>query len=96
MACFQMVTDPQYVEWFTPFSKTVERDSLLYKLSRSVQNGKRLASIIPLAQIKRTVHLIPKFGPIVPWDWASSNVLDECNSFYFNCFTDRHTYVTLY
>jgi hypothetical protein len=43
--------------------------------------------------IRRSVRLFkPKVGPI---SWRSSNVLDKCNTFYWNTFTDRHLYIEL-
>ncbi|KAJ7488721.1 hypothetical protein B0H11DRAFT_1720346 [Mycena galericulata] len=66
-----------YVEWFSPFTQR-EPDHLLYKVKHSLKDGDRLASIIPVANIRRSVHLLPKFGPIAPPDWKSSNVLDKC------------------
>ncbi|KAJ7269176.1 hypothetical protein C8J57DRAFT_1066810 [Mycena rebaudengoi] len=85
-----------YVEWFTAFTALPERDHLMYKVSRSVKNGDRLASIIPVSNISRSIHLLPKFGPVVPVHWKSSTVLDECSTFFANPWTDRHLYTTLF
>ncbi|EPQ54137.1 hypothetical protein GLOTRDRAFT_44196 [Gloeophyllum trabeum ATCC 11539] len=83
-----------YVEWFTPFSRSPEPNSRLNKVSRSVRNSDRLASVIPVLQIRRSVHLYPKWGPSVPRDWSSSTVLDDAVVFYVNPFVDRHSYIT--
>ncbi|KZT19755.1 hypothetical protein NEOLEDRAFT_1077268, partial [Neolentinus lepideus HHB14362 ss-1] len=83
-----------YVEWFTPFARSPEPNSRLYKISRSVRNGDRLASVIPVLQIRRSVHLYPKWGPSVPRQWSSSSVLDDATVFYVNPFLDRHSYMT--
>ncbi|KAK6977112.1 hypothetical protein R3P38DRAFT_2474374, partial [Favolaschia claudopus] len=83
-----------YVEWFSPFPSEPEPHHLMYKLKRSGKDGKRLASIIPLANIRRSAHLFPKFGPVAPAEWTSSNVLDKCPTFFVNSFTDRHFYAT--
>ncbi|KAJ7724958.1 hypothetical protein DFH07DRAFT_871823 [Mycena maculata] len=92
------VTPPEhlaYIEWFSPFTEP-EPDHLMYKVNRSLKNGDRLASIIPVANIRRSVHLLPKFGPVAPADWKSSNVLDKCTHFFVNSMTDRHIYATLF
>ena len=82
-----------YIEWYTRFSAIPEYNHLLYKVSPlQDQNGGRICSIIPLVNIRRSVHLIPKFGPSAPREWTSSTVLDLCRSFYVNSFTDKQLY----
>ncbi|KAH7919379.1 hypothetical protein BV22DRAFT_1023101, partial [Leucogyrophana mollusca] len=56
----------------------------------------RQASVVPVASLRRSIHLIPKFGPVAPREWTSSNVLEQCNTFFVNCFTDRHAYSTIF
>ena len=93
------VTPPKhlaYVEWFSSFTSQPEPDHLMYMVKRSVKDGDRMASIIPLAIIRRSVHLLPKFGPVAPPHWTSADVLDQCPAFFVNCFSDRHIYTTLY
>ncbi|KAF7340672.1 hypothetical protein MSAN_02095200 [Mycena sanguinolenta] len=84
-----------YVEWFSPFTEP-EPDHLMYKVSRSLKDGDRLSSIIPVANIRRSVHLLPKFGPVAPAEWKSSNVLEKCRYFFVNSMSDRHIYTTLF
>ena len=83
-----------YVEWYSPLSDNPEQNHLLYKVSPQKEpDGTRVCSIIPLANIRHSVHLFPKFGPFAPQEWtSSSNVLDLCNTFFVNDFTDRHMY----
>ncbi|KAJ7789248.1 hypothetical protein B0H14DRAFT_2945102 [Mycena olivaceomarginata] len=85
-----------YVEWFTSFKSQPERHHLMYKVSRVIKNGDRLASIIPVTNIRRSIHLVPRFGPVAPLEWKSHNVLDKCPVFFANPWTDRHIYATLY
>jgi hypothetical protein len=81
-----------YVEWYTPFSNPPDRNLLLYKISPLRDEiGGHICSVIPLANIRRSVHLLPRFGPSAPQEY-SSNVLDSCSSFYVNTFTDSHLY----
>ncbi|KAJ7826125.1 hypothetical protein B0H14DRAFT_3725210 [Mycena olivaceomarginata] len=84
-----------YVEWFSPFTNP-EPDHLMYRINRSVKDGERLVSIVPVGNIRRSVHLLPKFGPVAPPAWKSSNVLEECPFFFVNSMTDRHIYTTIF
>ena len=94
------ITIPQhlvYVEWYSPFRDATEPNHLLHKISTMKDGGGgRVCSIIPLANIRRSIHLFPQFGPVAPQDWTSSTVLDLCDHFYVNSFTDRHVYRILY
>ncbi|KAI0823223.1 hypothetical protein BC628DRAFT_1325565 [Trametes gibbosa] len=85
-----------YVEWFSKFPPAPERNSSMYKVSRTLQNGQRVASIIPVSLIEHSIHLIPKWPGTVPCAWMCENVLDRCNTFYVNLFKDSHTYFNLY
>lgn len=91
-----------YVEWFSTFGNIPNPHHGMYKLKRSMipdelgLGTKRLSSIIEVADIRRSVHLFPHFGRAVPREWTSDNVLDMCSTFYLNCFTDRHAYITMY
>ena len=87
-------TNLAYVEWFSPLSAP-HKSHGMYRVSRSYRNGRRLASIIPLAEVCRSVQLFPIFGPVMPQNWQSPTVLDECRSFYINPFLDRHIYRNL-
>jgi hypothetical protein len=82
-----------YVEWFSPLSATPDNHSSMYKISRLVHHGRRRAAIIPVERIMCSVHLLPRFGPATPHDWKSFSVLDQCNTFYVNPFSDRHNYL---
>ena len=82
-----------YVEWYTPFSEDPDPSTLLFKVSPLKDGaGGRICSIIPLANIRRSAHLIPKFGAVAPQGWTSSTVLDLVGVFFVNCFTDMNMY----
>ena len=82
-----------YVEWYSPLPDGPESNHLLYKVSPLKEpDGTHVCSIIPLANIRHSVHLFPKFGAFAPQEWNSSNVLDLCKTFFVNDFTDRHMY----
>ncbi|KAG2081953.1 hypothetical protein BD769DRAFT_1633506 [Suillus cothurnatus] len=55
-----------YIEWFTPFPSAPDQNNGLYKLSRSMHGSDRVASIVLVGDIVRSVHLIPKFGDMAP------------------------------
>lgn len=87
-----------YVEWFTGLQNGVNPNHRMFSVKQKLSSatGKRIASVIPLSDIRRSVHLLPKFGPVTPRGWTSENVLDMCKTFYVNCFTDRHLYGTFF
>lgn len=84
-----------YVEWFTPFTAAPDPLHGLYKVKKAIRDGVRSANIIPLKNIRRSMHVYPSFGQVVPKEWTSSNVLDLCDTFFINSFTDRHVYGTV-
>lgn len=74
-----------YVEWFTRPRRAAPGDPL-HQVSRSTVQRQYRASIIPVTQIARATHLIPKFGKKCNVQWTSSNVLDVCNTFFVNTY----------
>lgn len=86
-----------YVEWFSNFRNNPDVNSMMYEISRSyIGDGKRLFSVVPVADIRRSVHLYPDFGEVAPREWTTNSVLDDCDVFFLNPFPDRHSYITLY
>ncbi|KAJ7681660.1 hypothetical protein B0H17DRAFT_942725, partial [Mycena rosella] len=84
-----------YVEWFSPFTRP-EPNHLMYKVKRSLKDGEQLVSIVLVGNIRRSIHLLPKFGPVAPPHWKSSSVLEQCPSFFVNSLSERHIYATLF
>lgn len=87
-----------YIEWFKPFPLNRECNHLLYKISRAYHDpvaGFCDASIIPVLSIKRSLFLFPYFGPIVPRERILDNVLEKCDTFYVDLFTDSYTYTMI-
>ncbi|KAM6488883.1 hypothetical protein JOM56_015660, partial [Amanita muscaria] len=72
-----------YVEWFTPLHSHVP-DAGMYQIRRSTHMRQPRASVIPIEQIIRTCHLIPKFGQRVPTGWTSENALEQAERYYVN------------
>ncbi|KAJ7190265.1 hypothetical protein GGX14DRAFT_538049 [Mycena pura] len=54
-----------------------------------------LAKIIPVDDLRRSIHLFPKFGHVAPREWTSETVLDLCSTFYASPWSDRHVYITV-
>ncbi|KAJ3835033.1 hypothetical protein F5878DRAFT_653729 [Lentinula raphanica] len=81
-----------YVEWFSPFPANSDSNHRLYKVSHCEVEGGRLASIVDVRQLIRSVHLFPRFGCIADRTWKSSTVLDDCQTFFVNTDSDRHMY----
>jgi hypothetical protein len=78
---------------FTSDNHTRYPKHLMYRVSRQMQDGSRCASIIPVDWIRRSIHLLPRFGPVIPYDWNSFTVLDKCHIFYVNPFSDIDSYL---
>ncbi|KAH9015234.1 hypothetical protein EDB85DRAFT_2076369 [Lactarius pseudohatsudake] len=83
-----------YVEWFSPIPATPDANHSLYRVSRLTRNGRRDASIIPVDSIFSSVHLFPRFGQ-QSREWNTFSVLELCQSFYINPFSDRDMYLLL-
>ena len=83
-----------YVEWFTPIPATPDPKHGMYRVSRLTENGRRSASIIQVESIVRSIHLIPQFGPVMPQEWNSFTVMEFCNTFYINPFSNVQSYLT--
>lgn len=81
-----------YVEWFTPFPANSDPNHRLYKVSHCEVEGGRLASVVDLQRLIRSIHLFPKFGCVANRTWTSSSVLDKCKTFFVNSDSDRHIY----
>ena len=81
---FGSFPDPlAYIEWFTAFQLPVP-DLEMYQISRLTRQYRRRASIIPVSQIERSIHLIPKFGRQMDISWSAEDVLERCKTFYVN------------
>ncbi|KAI0704544.1 hypothetical protein C8Q76DRAFT_630995 [Earliella scabrosa] len=87
-----------YVEWFTAFTQPNPVHGL-YKVSRCRDaNGALRASVVEVRHFRRSCHLYP-IAPgngFVPRDWSSSTVLDACDHFFVNPFSDLHMYMTMF
>jgi hypothetical protein len=82
-----------YVEWFMPFRAEPERNSKMYRVSRALQGASRLTSIVPVSRIDQSLHLVPLSGSSIPRKWHSSTILEHCQTFLVNSFSDRRTYL---
>jgi hypothetical protein len=72
-----------YVEWFTPFQGP-HPDSRLYYVMRASHNRGPAVDVIPVDQILRSCHLIPRFGSHCPRAWTPQSVLERATSFFYN------------
>lgn len=90
-------TDPlAYVQWYTPFRKSPEVHSGMYRVEPSVDSkGVARGSIIALSDIRQTCMLTPGQST---WDqnWSSINLLDKCSSFVVNNLQSKYAYQTIY
>ncbi|VDB94448.1 unnamed protein product [Peniophora sp. CBMAI 1063] len=84
-----------YIEWFSSFKNRPEKDIDLYHIRREVIQQERLVSILPIERIRRSVSLFPRLGTAIDPFWTADNVLEVCEHFFVNCFSDKHAYVTI-
>ncbi len=85
-----------YIEWFKIQDRKPRPTHALYRVNRSYNaEGERVASIISLDAIQRSVHLYPQFGQQSPKEWTWNNVLDLCDHFLINSFSDRYAHYTM-
>jgi hypothetical protein len=82
-----------YVEWFSPLARTPDAPHHMYQVSRLMRDSERCAGIIPVDWVLCSIHLLPRFGPVVPREWNSFTVLDQCHNFYVNPFANFQSYV---
>jgi hypothetical protein len=81
-----------YVEWYTPL-QSFNPSLGMYQVTRSFRNRYRRASIIPVNQIIRSCHLIPKFGTKIGRTWNAENALDSADTYYLNPDLRLHDFV---
>lgn len=101
-ACEQLMPDViapgplAYIEWYTPF-KEPDQVHGMYKVSR-IRNSRDeiVGDVVEVWNIRRSCHLIPACGSAVPRYRTSSNVLDSCNDYWLNVFSDQHMYMSLF
>ncbi|KAJ6545618.1 hypothetical protein B0H19DRAFT_955127 [Mycena capillaripes] len=77
-----------YIEWYKPLTQ-FDNDLGMYKIAAAFHNHRRRASIIPVTQISRSCHLIPRFSRKIDRTLTTDDVLDRCKDFYLNCYL-RH------
>ncbi|KAJ7630322.1 hypothetical protein FB45DRAFT_978715 [Roridomyces roridus] len=83
-----------YIEWYTPLTQ-LDPNLGMYKITPATQAHRRRASIIPITQISRSCHLIPRFTRKIDRTLTTHNVLDRCKVFYINCYL-RHVDFVLF
>ena len=81
-----------YIEWYTPLQLYIPSLGM-YQVTRSFRNRYRRASIIPVDQIVRSCHLIPKFGKKIGRTWNAENVLDSADTYYLNPDLRLHDFI---
>ena len=84
-----------YLKWFTPLT-TEDPDTGMYVIGASTRNHHRRTSVVPVSKLRRSCHLIPRFGraQINP-TWHSANVLDQDIKFYVNCYLRHIDFILL-
>jgi hypothetical protein len=81
------------VYWFTRPLPQTEKDTKMYLLKRRrTADGRPLASVIEMGSVARLVQLIPRLGRKVHPELTKDNIMDRCDLFLLNSFTDKEIY----
>ncbi|QRV73383.1 plasma membrane ATPase 4 [Ceratobasidium sp. AG-Ba] len=77
-----------YVELFNVTSQNPNAPTGLFTTARSISNGVRSTSVVPLSDIAMTCHLAPRYRLFQPEDPLNqhSDVLQLCDHFFVNIF----------
>lgn len=84
-----------YVEWFSPLSASPDVNNRMYKVTKLVHknhDSRRSVAIVPVESILCSIHLFPHFRSVPSHRWKTFSVLEECDTFYVNPFSDRYNY----
>lgn len=83
-----------YVEWYRPLRQEPDAATGMFVVKKT---STPTYSIIPIASIRQSCMLIPKFDP--GWrrlGWKKENVLDLASLFYLNNWQSSYAYQTLW
>ena len=82
-----------YLEWFDPFDTMPLPNHDFYHLKRTIKDGHRMAIVVPIEHLQRSIHLFPAFNTKKANEiWKYDDVLEKCSIFCLNSFSDRHAY----
>ena len=87
------------MEWFSQTSPLPNIDSKFYKIKKSKKNGTNELNtgIVTLDQVQQSIHLIPVFPKnSTNTLWTSETVLDLCDTFFINNWSNIRTYQHIY
>lgn len=83
------------VEWFAPISDEPDEVTGMWVVEPEVENGERPIDLIDTDSIVRACHLVPKYGSSpVPDKFHFAFAHTAYRLFYFNKYSDYHTYET--
>lgn len=87
-----------YLELYSRLKSTSEKDHGMYairKVNVGYDSGPK-GIVIPLSQIRQSCMLFPSFGRKIDSTWTSENVLDKCDSFFVNNWSNLYGYQSIY
>ena len=87
------------MEWFSQTSPLPDADSKFYKIKKSKKNGTNELNtgIVTLDQVQQSIHLIPVFPKnSTNTLWTSETVLDLCDTFFINNWSNIRIYQHIY
>ena len=84
------------MELFTLAKADTSDSHGLWQVDHIFSRGKPFGVVIPVNNIRRSVYLVPLFGPQpVPCHIKADNVLYHYNTFYIDYYSDRHAFHTM-
>ena len=87
-----------YIEWYSKQKPKADEYTCMYSIeSKQNLEGIPPGAIISVSEIRQSCMLIPKYEDLKnKSEWTSTNILDECSSFFINNGQHRYAYQTIW
>ena len=86
-----------YVQLFTRPAESAETGTKMYRVARKLsEDGSAKGMLIDISSVVRFIQLVPDFGTSVTSGLTPQNVMEICQYFYINPFSDKESYKAVY